>query len=112
MTPIASGCGRQMDSGPGSGRDRIPRAFPARMGGGAAPAGAKQEETMASKTRQTTKTRRRTKNAPVSQVNNEQHRYIAEAAYYRAERRGFVPGFEELDWLEAEREVASSLTSR
>jgi len=67
---------------------------------------------MASKTRQTTKTRRRTKNASVSQVNNEQHRYIAEAAYYRAEKRDFAPGFEELDWLEAEREVASSLTSR
>lgn len=30
---------------------------------------------------------------------------IAEAAYYRAERRGFAPGGEELDWLEAEAEV-------
>ena len=32
-------------------------------------------------------------------------RAIAEAAYYRAERRGFEPGLEEQDWLEAEREV-------
>ena len=33
------------------------------------------------------------------------HRRIAEAAYYRAERRGFAPGGEELDWYEAEAEV-------
>nr|BAL55753.1 hypothetical conserved protein [uncultured Gammaproteobacteria bacterium] len=30
---------------------------------------------------------------------------IAEAAYYRAEKRGFVPGFELEDWLAAEREI-------
>lgn len=30
---------------------------------------------------------------------------IAERAYWRAERRGFVPGRELDDWLEAEREV-------
>lgn len=30
---------------------------------------------------------------------------IAEAAYYRAERRGFESGFELEDWLEAEREI-------
>jgi Protein of unknown function (DUF2934) len=30
---------------------------------------------------------------------------IAEAAYWRAERRGFKPGHELEDWLEAEREV-------
>jgi sterol desaturase/sphingolipid hydroxylase (fatty acid hydroxylase superfamily) len=30
---------------------------------------------------------------------------IAEAAYYRAEKRGFAPGFEFLDWVEAEREI-------
>lgn len=30
---------------------------------------------------------------------------IAEAAYYRAEKRGFVPGYEFLDWVEAEREI-------
>ncbi|HYE37672.1 DUF2934 domain-containing protein [Methylocaldum sp.] len=32
---------------------------------------------------------------------------IAEAAYYRAERRGFAPGYEVEDWLEAEREIKS-----
>lgn len=30
---------------------------------------------------------------------------IAEAAYWRAERRGFVPGHELDDWLEAERSI-------
>ncbi|QSA97688.1 sterol desaturase family protein [Methylococcus sp. EFPC2] len=36
-----------------------------------------------------------------------QQAMIAEAAYFRAEKRGFAPGFEILDWLEAEREVGS-----
>ena len=35
----------------------------------------------------------------------EQLRRIEEAAYYRAERRGFCPGCEMEDWLAAEREV-------
>jgi hypothetical protein len=30
---------------------------------------------------------------------------IAEAAYWRAERRGFAPGHELDDWLQAEKEV-------
>ena len=30
---------------------------------------------------------------------------IAEAAYWRAERRGFIAGHELDDWLEAEREI-------
>ena len=30
---------------------------------------------------------------------------IAEAAYYRAEKRGFVPGYDQIDWLEAEKEI-------
>ena len=33
----------------------------------------------------------------------------AERAYFRAERRGFVPGHELEDWLAAEREVAALL---
>jgi hypothetical protein len=32
---------------------------------------------------------------------------IAERAYYRAEKRGFVPGHELEDWLAAERELAA-----
>jgi hypothetical protein len=32
---------------------------------------------------------------------------VAEAAYYRAERRGFAPGHELEDWLQAEAELAT-----
>jgi hypothetical protein len=35
---------------------------------------------------------------------------IAEVAYYRAERRGFEPGNEVQDWLNAEAEVDTALT--
>jgi hypothetical protein len=35
----------------------------------------------------------------------DRRRRIAEAAYYRAERRGFAPGNEDLDWVEAEKEI-------
>ena len=34
---------------------------------------------------------------------------IAAAAYQRAERRGFAPGFELDDWLAAEREVDAAM---
>ena len=36
---------------------------------------------------------------------------IAEAAYYRAERRGFQPGVEMEDWLAAESEIRTRLAS-
>jgi DUF2934 family protein len=36
---------------------------------------------------------------------------IAEAAYLRAERRGFAPGYETEDWLAAESEVDSLLSA-
>lgn len=35
----------------------------------------------------------------------ERHRRICELAFRRAEQRGFAPGGEVDDWLEAEREV-------
>ncbi|MBO8086494.1 MAG: DUF2934 domain-containing protein [Marichromatium sp.] len=34
---------------------------------------------------------------------------IREAAYYKAERRGFAPGHEREDWVEAEREIDAML---
>ena len=37
----------------------------------------------------------------------ERHQLIATAAYYRAEDRGFAPGAELQDWLEAEVEFES-----
>jgi hypothetical protein len=35
----------------------------------------------------------------------ERGRMIAEAAYYRAQKRGFAPGADLEDWLAAEREI-------
>ena len=35
----------------------------------------------------------------------EVRKLIAEAAYYRAKQRGFTPGHEEEDWIQAEAEV-------
>ena len=37
---------------------------------------------------------------------------IAVAAYFRAEQRGFTPGNEMSDWLEAKAEVEESLGQR
>jgi hypothetical protein len=37
------------------------------------------------------------------------HEQIAELAYYVAERRGFSPGYELDDWLEAEQELETTL---
>jgi len=45
---------------------------------------------------------------PVLSLDSSAYRELVElAAYYRAERRGFAPGGEVEDWLEAEREVAA-----
>ena len=38
-------------------------------------------------------------------VSDEFRAMVAQAAYYRAEARGFEPGHEESDWLEAEDEI-------
>ena len=35
--------------------------------------------------------------------------FISETAYYKAEKRGFAPGHEQQDWLEAEKEIKSCL---
>jgi DUF2934 family protein len=37
------------------------------------------------------------------------YRLIQESAYYKAEARGFSPGYEEQDWLEAEAEIKARL---
>ena len=41
----------------------------------------------------------------------ERERLIAEAAYFRAERRGFAPGGDMQDWLEAEAEIESRVVA-
>lgn len=43
---------------------------------------------------------------------DERRRLIAEAAYYRAEARGFAPGSETDDWLAAEAEIDDNLIHR
>lgn len=42
----------------------------------------------------------------------ELHDMVAEAAYYRAQRRGFAPGHELEDWLQAETEIAAPAARR
>jgi hypothetical protein len=39
---------------------------------------------------------------------SQRYRLIEEAAYFRAERRGFAAGHELDDWLEAEREILAA----
>ena len=47
-----------------------------------------------------------TKLSKGQQVNEQLRRdLIAQRAYFKAEKRGFAPGFEIQDWLEAEQEV-------
>ncbi|WP_211163555.1 DUF2934 domain-containing protein [Azoarcus taiwanensis] len=43
--------------------------------------------------------------APTPVGDNERRRYVAEAAYYIAEQRGFVGGSAEEDWFAAEAEI-------
>jgi hypothetical protein len=42
-------------------------------------------------------------------LQDERHQLIAEAAYYRAERRSFAPGCELEDWLDAEAEIETMI---
>lgn len=42
----------------------------------------------------------------------ERQRMVAEAAYYRATRRGFGPGDPVRDWVEAEAEIDAQLLER
>jgi hypothetical protein len=57
-------------------------------------------------------TLRQTREAPASGAVGARERYrgVAEAAYFRAEHRGFLPGYELQDWLDAEAELDKPLT--
>ena len=46
---------------------------------------------------------------PMSVDPARRHRLVAEAAYYRAARRGFTAGGELKDWLDAEAEIKQLL---
>jgi Protein of unknown function (DUF2934) len=43
--------------------------------------------------------------APAAVDSQERFHEVAEAAYFRAEHRGFLPGYELEDWLDAEAEL-------
>jgi Protein of unknown function (DUF2934) len=62
----------------------------------------------------TPRVRKKAVDAPVNVAISEDVRrgMIAEAAYLRAERRGFAPGHEDEDWLAAEAEVDALLKAR
>jgi hypothetical protein len=50
------------------------------------------------------------KSFSITEVSNEErYRLIAEAAYFRSEKRSFVPGYELEDWLAAETELETRL---
>lgn len=44
-------------------------------------------------------------------TSEQRHQLIAEAAYLRAERRGFSGGDPNQDWMEAEKEIDAALTA-
>jgi hypothetical protein len=56
---------------------------------------------------------RRTKSPPAAtpRYREDRHASIAEAAYFRSQHRGFIPGHELEDWLAAEEEIDQRLTS-
>jgi hypothetical protein len=47
----------------------------------------------------------------LSGINDGIGQLIAETAYYKSEKRGFEPGYEEHDWVESERDILT-LTAR
>jgi len=51
-----------------------------------------------------------TSSASTGVSSEEKHQLIAKAAYFRAERRSFVPGYELEDWLDAEAEIEKILS--
>ncbi len=59
--------------------------------------------TIAVKSKQGTSEVRPDSAPPLSAL--ERERLVAQAAYFRAEKRGFAPGCELQDWVEAEAEV-------
>jgi hypothetical protein len=52
-----------------------------------------------------TRSKPRTEIARVQLTQDELRKLVSEAAYYRAKQRGFTPGHEEDDWIQAEAEV-------
>ena len=51
----------------------------------------------------------RASTSDTARYNSDLQAMIAEAAYFKSEKRGFMPGFEITDWLDAERELAATM---
>ena len=51
-------------------------------------------------------------NAQAEVSPEELRKLISEAAYFRAKQRGFAPGYEHEDWIQAEAEVMRRIGSR
>lgn len=51
-------------------------------------------------------------NAQAEVSPEELRKLISEAAYFRAKQRGFTPGYELEDWIQAEAEVMSRIGGR
>lgn len=61
----------------------------------------------------TGKTRSKQQDTQTSDLSVDEFRsMVAEAAYYKAEQRGFMAGFEQQDWIQAENEIAMTLRQR
>lgn len=62
----------------------------------------------------TSATRRQIDESPAPAAVDPKERFheVAEAAYFRAEHRGFLPGYELDDWLDAEAELDKSPTQK
>jgi hypothetical protein len=58
------------------------------------------------------RTPRRRAKRPGLVAPEDRQRFIAEAAYFKAERRGFAEGGELEDWVEAEAEIDALLDTR
>lgn len=59
-----------------------------------------------------TSTTARPRTAKVKVTPEQRHFMIAEAAYYRAERRGFEGGYEWQDWMDAEAEIERMISGK
>lgn len=61
-----------------------------------------------SSVKKTSRSSAKSKQAKAGAQSSERQQMIAEAAYYRAQQRGFVAGYDLEDWLRAEKELSQS----